>query len=346
MRRLDALAARRTDASVRASLAGEIYKTMRESESVRYTIGAMQPIDPEYTKNTFAQGDRVRGQLKERMADSLEFEYQGSTTTDTHIRAKSDIDLLMIQGRWISLQSPQVPQVRYTGNCGEEMRGLRTRAVTALHAAFPQVTVNNTNSTAIKLTGGSLTRDIDVVPASWYHTNEFARCGDSDHKGVEVFNQETGQFIPNTPRLHKREIEARDQATRGGLRKAARLMKSLMYDSDGAIKMSSYNIVGIAFNIPKEDLTHEAPRELVILEACHQFCKDLEWNTANRGLIRVPDGHRCVFGEKPGASIEELSALSAALTELRNDVLRENNRSFARLAEARVDHPLAPSLGW
>ena len=92
MGRLERLEQRRLDSSVlvKASMANEVYREIRESESVRYAIGAMQPIDPEYTRNTFLQGDRVKSQLKERLAQECEFEYQGSTTTDTHIKVFND----------------------------------------------------------------------------------------------------------------------------------------------------------------------------------------------------------------------------------------------------------------
>src|SRR5262245_60652655 len=99
MRRLEKLERRRIDESalVRASLSREVYRQLKDSESVRYTVGAMQPIDSDYTKNTFAQGDRVKDQLKQRLAVTCDYEYQGSVTTDTHIKARSDIDLLLIR---------------------------------------------------------------------------------------------------------------------------------------------------------------------------------------------------------------------------------------------------------
>lgn len=341
MGRLEQLEARRHDAAVKSSLLGEVYKGIRESESVRYTIGAMQPIDPEYTKNTFAQGDLVKRQLEQRLSGKHDFEYQGSTTTDTHIKAKSDLDLLLIQTAWYSVEPPQIQPPPRPQSPESDLRALRRNAVTALQQGFPQASINNSRPTAIKITGGSLTREIDIVPASWYHTNEFTRSRDQAHKGVEVFNQETGARIPNTPRLNKRRIEERDQQACGGLRKAARLMKSLMYDSQGRVTMSGYDIVGIAFNIPVQDLLYSTARELVILEACCAFCDRLTWDTSLRLSIRVPDDHRAVFDMSRGASLSELRALTKELSDLRRDVLAENVRSFVKLAEARIELPIS-----
>lgn len=341
MGRLQRLEQRRLDESilVRASMANEVYRRIKESESVRYAVGAMQSIDPEYTKNTYAQGDRVKDQLKERLGTTCEFAYQGSVTTDTHIKARSDIDLLVIRLGWTWIEPPQPVSTPYQGDPKADMRALRGEAESSLSSAFPQAKVDASGSSSLKITGGSLTRDVDVVPASWFDTNEYARTGDRVHRGVKVFDAKTGEFAANTPFLHARRIEERDQRTQNGLRRAIRLMKSLRYDSEDRVQMTSYNITGIAYNIPEEHLIAIRPRELVILEACYEYCELLRANAPLRETIAVPDRHRTVFGGARGASSIELDALTAELAQLRRDILSENIRSFARLAEARVEYP-------
>lgn len=338
MRRLEKLEARRLDTMVRASMANEVYKSIRESESVRYAIGAMQPLDPEYTKNTFSQGERVRSQLEQRLATACDYEYQGSVTTDTHIKARSDIDLLAIRRGWLWLEPPQPAVQPYAGDPAEDMRSLRRQIGAAAAAAFPAVEVDESKATCIRLCGGSLTREVDVVPASWFDTNDFARTKDSVHRGVKVFNKDSDAFVANTPRLHKHRIEERDRLTRGGLRKAARLLKTLMYDSDGRVDMSSYNIVGIAYNIPERSLVTDAPRDLAVLEACFEYCSRLEHDPTLRAAIQVPDGHRAVFGDAPGATKPQLMALTKEIADLRRDILNENVRSFTKLVEANVPY--------
>lgn len=341
MGRLERLEQRRLDSSVlvKASMANEVYKEIKESESVRYAIGAMQPIDPEYTKNTFLQGDRVKSQLKERLDQECEFEYQGSTTTDTHIKARSDIDLLLIYTGWTWLEPPQVPAFPYKGDPKEDIRKLRSDAGSALRSAFPEAEHNDEGSRAIRLSGASLTRQVDVVPASWYDTNEYTRTKDRVYRGVKVFDSKRGEFKANTPFLHQRRIEDRDQETRGGLRKAIRLMKTLMYDSDGRSDISSYNICGIAFNIAPANLAVQRPRELAIVEACHEYCQRLLLDTTERDRIFVPDGHRKVFGGEDGATMVQLSAIAKEISDLRTEILRDNARSIRQLVEASVQYP-------
>lgn len=341
MTRLDQLEQRRYDEAVIATLRGEVYKSMRESDAVRYTIGAMQPIDPEYTKNTFAQGDRVKSQLEQRLDTSLDFEYQGSVTTDTHIKARSDIDLLMIRNGWHWVEPPQNPEPRYAGDGPADMRRLRIDAANALRTGFPRADVDESGSTALKISGASLRRDVDVVPATWYNTNRYAETRDKTYRGVKVFDKNSSQFAANTPFLYKRQIQEKDERTRGGLRKAIRLMKSLMYDSQGRVDMSSYNIAALGYSIDDSQLLHAFPRELTILEACWERCRFIRGSTTTRESVLVPDGSRPVFGGPPGASLAQLGALTDEIERLRKEILEENVRSFVRLAEARVEYPIA-----
>ena len=81
--RIDRLNGRRTDPDVStAKLHNEFYTGLEESESVRYVVGSMQPIDPDYTANTYAEGDRVKSQLHNNLDESCVFRYQGSVTNE------------------------------------------------------------------------------------------------------------------------------------------------------------------------------------------------------------------------------------------------------------------------
>ena len=334
--RLDRLNARRIDPEVRAAkLLNESWRMIHQSESVKYVIGAMQQIDPEYTRNTYAQGERVRNQLEQNLTQTCEYKYQGSTTNDTHIKAASDIDLLVLTERFVALERPQVPTRPYEGNPQQDLTDLRSESVLVLRAAFPRATVDTSGRKSISISGGSLTRKVDVVPANWWNTNKYAECANETFRGVEVFDIESGTRVANTPFLHNAMIEYRDRETHGGLRKAARLLKSLKYDSE-SIDLSSYDLVSIAYNMPTDHLTvFNKDEDLRIADSCQQFVRALLQHDALRNSIMVPDGHRAVFASGY-ATKRGLEQLALELDRLIADVLYENQRSFKKLAEARV----------
>jgi len=333
--RLDKLHARRIDPSLfTVKLLNESWRSIQQSESVKYVVGAMQPIDPDYTANTFAQGDRVKNQLEKTLSPACEYEYQGSTTNDTHIKAASDIDLLVLTGKYWGIQPPQVPTSPYKGDPIQDMVTLRSDAEKILRGAFPAATIDTSGSKSISLAGGSLTRKVDVVPANWLQTVKYTETKEKFHRGVEVFDSHSKIRIANTPFLHNQWIEYQDRQTQGGLRKAARLLKSLKYDSEG-IELSSYDLVSIAFNIPAASINRPKGDELPILNACHEYVTLLSQNPTLRDSINVPDGHRKVFAAGH-ATAKGLEQLKAELDKLSMDVLRENQRSFRKLSEARV----------
>jgi len=335
--RLDRLTARRTDPYVtNAKLLNEAYRSLLQSESVRYVVGAMQPIDPEYTKNTYAQGDRVCNQLRNRLSTKCEYEYQGSVTNDTHIKARSDIDILLLIDKFYTLEKPQEPTHPYQGDPLEDLYDLRAEAIASLESAFPEASVGTTGSKSITIEGGSLRRKIDVVPSNWHNTNKYAETGQKKYRGVEILDAKRRTRLKNTPFLHNAWIEYKDSHTNGGMRKAARLMKSLKYDTEN-IDLSSYDIVSLAFNISDSELNLPRGMELSILDACHNLCNELQTNHQRRESLDVPDGHRKIFTDGH-ATADGLFQLTAALAALINDVLNENQRSFKRLAEARVEY--------
>lgn len=159
MSRLDRLNLRRYDPDVvEAKLLNESYRNIAQSDSVKYVIGAMQPIDPEYTKNTYKQAERVRAQLESRLTEKCEYKYQGSVTNDTHIKAKSDIDLLVIIDKFFTLEQPQTPKSPYKGNPTQDLLDLRKESEESLEAAFPKATVDKKGSKSIAIEGVAYTK--------------------------------------------------------------------------------------------------------------------------------------------------------------------------------------------
>ncbi|MFZ1324609.1 MAG: hypothetical protein WAT67_01055 [Candidatus Contendobacter sp.] len=334
-KRLSKLEARRSDPLVTtARQLNEVYKRVSESESVKYAIGSMQPIDPEYTKNTYLQAERVCKQLDNRLTTECEFEYQGSVTNDTHIKAKSDIDVLLVIKKFYVLEAPQKSLYPYAGDTTQDLLDLRNEASQSLIAAFPEATVDTSGGKSIAVNGGSLRRKVDVVPSNWLDTNNYAQSKNKIYRAVEIIDARTRIKHKNTPFLHNYMVNQKDIVSAGGLRKCARLMKSLKYDSD-VIEFSSYDITSLAYSIPTDNLVVSAGMDLALVDICFEFCNYTVSNQAHRDSLLVPDGHRRIF-EQGHATLCGLRQLTQELYNLRQDILAENVRSFKKLEEARV----------
>lgn len=218
----------------------------------------------------------------------------------------------------------------------QDLLDLRKEVIDTLQNALPSASIDSSGSKSVLIEGGSLRRKVDVVPSNWYNTNEYARNNQKIYRGVQILDAKRKTRLKNTPFLHNAWIDHKDRATIGGLRKAARLLKSLKYDIE-SIDLSGYDLVSIAFNIPDEQLKVPHGMELSLLHSCYAFCEELRRDAAKRNSLLVPDEHRHIF-EEGHATEGGLDALVVALADLENEVLRENQRSFRRLVEARVEY--------
>lgn len=75
---------------------------------------------------------------------------------------------------------------------------LRHRLEAALKDAYPAAEVDCTGAKAIQLSGGSLRREVDVVPASWNDTAEYQRTQSEDFRGVNILDKPARQLIDHS----------------------------------------------------------------------------------------------------------------------------------------------------
>lgn len=333
--RLEKLQSRRVDPSIRTSQLNEVYKYIQENDAIKYAIGAMQPIDPEYTRNTFKECARIENQLDGKVP--AEFDHQGSVTNDTHIKAHSDIDLLVAHTDFCTIEPPNTPTSRYSGNSISELVRLRNNSTTVIENAFPEVDIDKTGSKSVCLTGGSLRRKIDMVICNWWHTTDYVKTGHNFYKGIQVLDISIPTRISNKPFLHNALIEVKDDNSNGNLRKLVRLLKSLKYDSERNDCLSSYDICSVVYNMDENLLSCPKGQELLLMQRCNEYLLDLIRNDQKRSWLWVPNRTRLVFCAE-GASLSQLKVMQYLLQELLNEIEQGLSRSFKKLAEARVDY--------
>ena len=158
--------------SAKEARAKEMFERIQEDDAVKYLVGAMQPIDPAYTKNTIAEADRVKSHLAEGFQARgvvASFDYQGSVTNDTHIFRYSDIDLLSLTGRFVFKENgdrieppqsqPLLPNIHLLVQHNASVDIIKTK--------IPSVTVDTSGGKAIQLSGGSLSRKVDIISSPW-----------------------------------------------------------------------------------------------------------------------------------------------------------------------------------
>jgi hypothetical protein len=280
----------------------ENYEQLSEPPSVRYALGSMQPVGKSYTDKSYEEGDRVKARITEGLLGSppVSFAYQGSVPLDVHIRGSSDVDLLLIHDAFVTHDAESATYITYTPYYGksafEELKTLRDQASEILTRRYWGATVK-LGSKAIRVSGGSLERDIDVVPAHWHDTASYASSKNQEYRGIKILNGDYGT-IHNLPFLHIKKIRERCVQHSGALRKVIRLLKNLKADSENEISLSSYDIAAIVWHMPSELLQVPYFVDLLLVARTKKHLSRITGDETYRDSLWVPDGSRKIFNEQ------------------------------------------------
>jgi len=314
----------------------------------RYALGAMQEVDPEYTRVSLETADRVANQLGRRIDSfNLDFRLQGSVPLNVHIRGVSDVDLLTLIDRQFWSYDPNgIKAHTYyptSATSLEQLIQLREEEELALTDAFPKANVDTSGSKAVKVSGGSLARSVDVVPSHWYDSADYQRTDQLHDRGVIVLDRRANRTVKNFPFKHIKLISERDAITAGGLRKAIRLCKNAKADADRDIALPSFDIAAAMFHADQSALLMGSVYELAVLAETQRHLDYLYKNQEEAKRLQVPDGSRRIFdtdGKLSGllslsCEIDELFKAVASEYSL-GGVMSDNQRARQMLREVRV----------
>jgi hypothetical protein len=328
----------------------ELYETRSANTATRYALGSMQEVDPEYTKNSIAEGDRVKNQLARHLAGLIpvDFQYQGSVPLNVHIKGVSDVDLLVLRTDFLTIDANGRLANTYSDWTGEGptklLARLREKSEAALISAFPEADVVTSGAKSIAISGGSLRRKVDVVPSHWHDTAAFQASSEVKDRGVRILNKDLQQTILNLPFQHIHRVDEKDQRTNGGAKKVIRLLKNLRNDSDykASIGLSSYEIAGLVWHFDNAGLTVYPWQDLSLIATTKQNLDALVADRSRAMALLTPDLSRFILDseEKFRAlvllSLEVDQLAEAVANELAPHLAKANGATLRTLREAYV----------
>ncbi|MCB2289461.1 hypothetical protein LGK97_06730 [Clostridium sp. CS001] len=309
-----------------ASYLTEAYEGLKENDVYKYFIGSMEGVDKIYTNNTYKEAERVQNQLDKIKDSNLNFkyEYQGSVSNNTHIRAHSDIDILVLIEKFYTVEHPQVPMYPYTGDPVEDLMELRMKCEKHLTSAFYAADVDCSGAKAIGLSGGSLKRKIDVVPSNWVNTNEYSKSLNKIHRGVQVLDKYKRVQIKNTPFYHNYLLNEKDKACLFNYKKVVRLLKTLKADANSEINFSSYDIAAIVYSMDNSKFA-VYDKHLLLLKNIKEYIKYVLESSVYRDTLYVPDRSRKIFDDS--SKVSGLKILKVEIDTLYYDIVDDLSRN-------------------
>lgn len=305
-----------------------------------YIKRAMQGVEPVYTVNTIAAGDKVKVQLK-NIYPNLDYKFQGSVPSNTHIKGYSDIDLVQIcngfyahdnrsnfvtENQKSNLSYDQkirlievINGAPYLGNANEDLKKMRLNAEEVLTKVYKEVNITKAKSIEVNLT--SPKRMVDVVTASWYKSVEAVVTANDYEKGIQIYNKEKNQRLKaDFPFLKIHLLNRRDSDVNGRLKKMIRFLKTLKADSNIEIDFSSFDISSVCYNIEKVKYYDKSYDELVhvLFHELTKIASDLTY----RNSIKSIDNTEHIFKDNP-EKIIQLKLLLEELGTVNSDLIKD-----------------------
>lgn len=322
------------DEFVRKSFTQETWeKRALTQPNTRYALGAMQAVGADYTAKSVETAMKVGAHFDDGACGrSVRHQMQGSVPLDVHIRGISDVDLLVLDTWFFTYERGGVRDLLggYRNPTSETSPGvlssLRSGAEALLNRRYWSATVDCTGAKCISLSGASLARTVDVVPAHWHDTHAYQQGNGEHHRGVTIFNKHTNTTIDNLPFLHIHEVSARDAMVEGTLKKAIRLVKTLksdVQDEAAAAKLPSFDIAGLLYHADLDALAEGRYAELAVLGEAQRF---ISWCCDNPILAKTfltPDRSRTILDNND--KMVGLNAVNEELTDLLIRVAAEQN---------------------
>lgn len=296
------------------------YQNKTKSKNFQYALVSMQEVDAKYTAISYREAERVAKQLDSGLLKNgkiVAVELQGSLPLNVHLRRVSDVDMLVWPWNFFVYDSYGVAAPNYTASTSSavsEISTLRSDSCTVLRSAFPAAKVDDSGAKCIKMSEGSLLREIDVVPSVLYKTAAYQRSSNDDDRGVQVYDKKKCALVTNFPFKVRALINAKDVRTGGGCKKAIRLLKNMKEDTDSTIALSSFDIMSLVYAMQDLDLVHQPYYEGRIVASLQNWFFTLSQNENHLRTLDAVDGSRKIV--QSAADVVAVTQMSEELNML------------------------------
>ncbi|MDO7874343.1 hypothetical protein Q5H93_06335 [Hymenobacter sp. ASUV-10] len=320
--------------------------TLNYSDVVKYIRLAMKGVGAEYTNRSFQAGENAKTHLRNELTN-VNFEYQGSVMTNTHIRAHSDIDLLTISNdffsydhagmslvanntnyqssyfpRQVQLLKETVEGPRYSGSATETLRQLRLDSEGILGRKY--VTCDKTHAKAIKIRNQGIGRDVDVVIANYYDDITSVINSKGRYRGIQVYNKDTNaKGSADYPFLSIDRINERGIQTVDRIKRMIRFLKNMKAKSGHDITLSSFDFNAICYDIPAAN--YRTSTFLQLVPVLHDQIQSICFNSSHSNRLTSVDGREHIFRDNP-TKLAQLRLVFAELSSVYTDLLASGAR--------------------
>lgn len=306
---------------------------------------AMSAVDNTYTQRSKLAGNNAKDWLKAEQ-HNVDYAFQGSVMTNTHIKGYSDIDLLTLctkfYGSEISkvrniLQTPnnyswseenklrrfEQNFIQYTGDSLQDLRNLRLENEKILSRHY--TICDTSKAKAIRVKNQNLNMEVDVVTANKHESIEYIlKDYDDKYLGVRIYDKEKNcQLDIDYPFLRIQLMNERGIETGDRFKKMVRFLKNVRSQADNKIDLTSFEINSICYDIPTWKYSSAYYLQLVnvVFGKIYSICN----NQTEADNVKSVDGTEYVFRNKPD-KVRHLRLLMSEVKNIIDDLQSSNKR--------------------
>ncbi|MGV6832653.1 MAG: nucleotidyltransferase domain-containing protein [bacterium] len=320
-------------------------RQLANKKVLEYVKRAMRGVEPKYTQRSIEAGNKVKSHLKDNNS-TLDYKFQGSVMSNTHIVGHSDIDLVQISNSFYShenqvkftqaynsltLSESQINRLLevingtpYAAKATDTLRKIRNDAERVLTSVYTYVNTRKAKSIEVELTNPK--RSVDVVTASWYKNVNSVLTNDEDRRGIQIYDKERDIRLPvDFPFLKIKLLNEKDAGVNGRLKKMIRFLKNIKADSGVDINLTSFDISSICYNIPSYKYSDKVYFQLVFVlyEEFARIADDKEY----RDSIMSIDGSEPIFKNQE-EKVRQVKLLFKELNDVFQDLIPYRTRSL------------------
>jgi len=310
------------------------------SKVLEYIRRSMKSVEQQYTSNTIEAGNKVSEHLRNNNP-LLDFKYQGSVMSNTHIKGYSDIDLVQITSSFYSRESKDNFQRKYHSTPGlsyqqsqklldvindtpyvyspvQDLQLLRADAERVLINVYKNVNIKKSKSIEVNPTNPN--RIVDVVTASWYKTVDSEFYDQEIYRGIQIYDKESNTRLNvDYPFLKIHLLDQKNKDSNNRLKKMIRFLKTLKGDSEYELRgFSSFDICSVCYNIPLE--RYDTLSYYMLVNVLYEEFKKIAENETYRNSIKSIDGTEHIFYNKQ-EKLRLLKLLQQELSTIYFDLL-------------------------
>lgn len=309
-----------------------VLDSIRFSESSRVGAGGsaaqyaricMLPVSERLTEISLAQGTRVQNQLEKGLSSlgyPATFRFQGSVPMNVHIRTTHDIDLLVLATDYLTSEEGGPGSYTLLGGKPVPLRllDLRTNCIEILSKAYHAAQVDVSGTKSIAISGGSLSRKVDVVPSCWHDTVNYQKEKQEMFRWVRIVNKDTLATAVNGPFYVRALTNYKDGLTNGGMKRVIRLLKSLKEDSDSTIMLSSFDIVSLVYHFSNDAITFKGKNNFALLVGALEELQKIVNSPFQKSFLKTIDDTRLILdtSEKSEGLVTLRDALATLVTQV------------------------------